>query len=93
MIALEPRSFYDQFVVGLMDMEDGEGQVIVYDEDSLVEGLTKNILEEDPSIDPDDAYLEGREHFEFNVKGGSAFKGAPVFVSRRNWERALDEEE
>jgi hypothetical protein len=93
MIALEPRPFYDHFIVGLMDREDGEGQVIVYDEDRLVEGLTKNILEDAPETDEIDAYHEALGHYEFNVKAGSMVKGGPVFVSRRDWERALEKEE
>ena len=93
MIALEPRAFFDKFIVGLMDREDGEGQVIVYDEDALIEGLTQNILEEDSSIDPDSAWIEGREHFEFNIKGSCTFKGAPVFIYKSDLIFALDEEE
>lgn len=93
MIRLEPKEFFDKYIIGVVEVDHGEGQVIAYDEDALIQGLTQNVREEDPKIDPDDAYTEALEDFEFNIKHGCPLKESPVFVSKRDWERTLEAEE
>lgn len=93
MFRLEPKEFFDKYIIGVVEVDYGEGRAIAYDEDALVDGLTQNVLEDDPSKDPVDARSEALEYLDFNIKGGCPFREAPVFVSKHDWERVLLEEE
>lgn len=92
MYRLEPQEFYDQFIIGVVHSGETGEPVIAYDEDALIEALTKNIREDSPEMSEEDAALEAREHFDFNIDAGSAFKGGPVFVSKQQWQVVLEEE-
>jgi len=89
---LEPRSFYDAFVLGVVEV-DGVNRV-AYDQDALIEGLAMQARADCPELSEDDAYAESREHFEFNIEAMChTLEGGPVFVSADAWFRVLSEED
>ena len=40
-----------------------------------------------------DALIDAQEHFDFNIVGSSTFSGAPIYVSRSEYDMVLEEEE
>lgn len=87
---LEPRSLYDAFVLGVVDV-DGVA-CAAYDQDALIEGLAVQARADCPELSEDEAHIQALEHFHFNVSGAYTFEGAPVFVSSGAWLMVLSEE-
>jgi len=88
---LEPRSFFDPFVLGVVEV-DGVA-CAAYDQDALIEGLTMQARADCPELSEDEAYIQAQEHFDFNVQGSCTFEGAPVFVSSGAWLMVLSKED
>jgi len=90
---LEPRETYDQFIIGVATWKPSFPQAIVYDQDALIEHLARTFRESDPELDEDQALIDAQEHFDFNIVGSSTFSGAPIYVSRSEYDMVLEEEE
>ena len=93
MYRLEPREMYDQFIIGVATWKPSSPQAIVYDQDALIEHLAHTFRESDPELDEDQAFIDAQEHFDFNIVGSSTFSGAPIYVSRSEYDTVLEEEE
>jgi len=77
---LEPRDFYDQFIVGLG--QQGHRHFIVYDKDALIAGLVKQTMEDHDEEDLINAELAAIDHFEYNIVGSWVGDGTPAFLTK-----------
>lgn len=76
---LEPRHFFDAFIIGIG--EHGAAHFVIYDKDAMVEAMVAAELEgdheHDDDYDPGEAMLE---HYDFNMNQGGP--GYPVFLTK-----------
>ena len=62
---LEPKSTFDQFIIGAVEIPNGVTATL-YDKDRIIEHLTQEIINEGES-DQDRAQIDAVEHFYFNM--------------------------
>jgi len=77
---LEPRDFYDQFIVGLAQRFNQH--FVIYDKDALIAGLVKQTMEDHDEDDLLEAEMAAIEHFEYNIVGSWVGDGTPAFLTR-----------
>ena len=83
LMMLEPRSSYDQFVLGLVTFPHHERLHTLYDQDAIIDYLAE-LYAQDASEEPRE---EAAEYFYFNLKACSP---QIIFVSRLDLERTLE---
>lgn len=72
---LEPRHFFDDFIIGIG--ERGPQHFLLYDKDAMITAMAAvGAAEDDDEEDPETSALE---HFDFNMNQGG--DGLPVYVS------------
>lgn len=83
---LEPRHFYDQFIIGIG--QKGHDIFAVYDKNAMLEEMTRVAKEEedDPEVDVESETIE---HFDFNMNQGGDGYPAYVELDRTDDWRAL----
>lgn len=92
MYRMDPKEEYDQFIVGVAQTQSGPS--LIYDKDALLEHLAAQMSELADDIDEYNAWDLAAEHFEYNIYGSTEYMGAgaPLFVSRMDWEIAQEDE-
>ena len=88
---LEPRDFYDQFIVGLAQRFNQH--FVIYDKDALIAGLVKQAVDEDDELDLLDAETGAIEHFEYNIVGSWVGDGTPAFLTTYGGENGSDDQD
>jgi hypothetical protein len=71
-VRLEPRAFFDRFIVGLSERF-GQSLVLAYDLDAIRDAFVN-----EDGMDPDDA----DEYIEFNVLGAWMGDATPTFLRK-----------
>lgn len=81
-IRLEPRSEYDQFIIGL----DENNVFFIYDKDRIIDYLAGviSLCEEVGIKTQEDAYEAALEYYEFNIKALRLGCHTPVFVTKEH---------
>ncbi len=79
-LLLEPRSLYDQALVGFAHQ--GGIKMAVYDRQAVIEAIATDVMDDD---DDEDASTSAIEHYEFNVSGSIGL-GYPVFMLNEDGE-------
>jgi hypothetical protein len=82
---LEPRSVYDQMIVGLSDSPHS----IVYDKDQIIAYLVSDMAGE--RSDLEEVYEEALEFFYYNIERGALYVGGVSFVSRQDFDLVMEE--
>jgi len=77
---LEPRDFYDQFVIGLAQRFNQH--FVIYDKDALIAGLVKQAMDDGDEDNLLDAETGAIEHFEYNIVGSWVGDGTPAFLTK-----------
>lgn len=87
LLLLEPRSRFDQCIVGVGSRfggSDGIQTFVVYDRECVIQTKAEDILS-DPDWDDEDgerdAHLEALEDFEFNTIGGYVGEHTPAYIT------------
>lgn len=79
LLFLEPRSRYDQCIVGLG--ERFHDIFIVYDRHCVLTVIAEDIEADRSEDDDEDVMTEALEHFAFNIVGGWVGETTPAFVT------------
>jgi hypothetical protein len=87
LLVLEPRDFYDRFIVGIGRRF--HDTFVVYDLPALLEAMATDFA--DDVDDDDDPMTTAIEHFEFNVIGGWVGDTTPGFISHTDTRRFADD--
>lgn len=97
LLLLEPRSDFDQYLVGVGNFR---GYIVlVYDQDALIEHWVKEFSENHipdeatKTLDEEDAYTMAVEWFEYNVIGAYLGEHTPIYVSKSDLELEMCEGE
>jgi hypothetical protein len=97
LLLLEPRSDFDQYLVGVGNFK---GNIaLVYDKDKLIEHWMKEFTENHipyegaETLAEDDAYMMAIEWFEYNVIGAYLGEHTPIYVSKDDLELEMCEGE
>ena len=67
-LAMEPRDFFDQFIVGIV--ERFHDTFVVYDKAAMIEAMAKDWSGAGDIEEGDDPETVVLEHYEFNMRGG-----------------------
>lgn len=91
MYRMDPKEEYDQFIVGVAATPSGPS--LIYDKDALLENLAAQMSE--LADDGYSAWDLAVEDFEYNIYRTTECMGAgaPLFVSKMEWEIAQGDEE
>ena len=73
MIYLEPRSTFDEAIIGANE----ETKQIIYDYDKLVDCIINNLQTQDDNITNEEAYYVALEDINFNIE--------PMRLCVKNW--------
>jgi len=74
-IFLEPRSQFDECIVGL----DKERRVLVYSQTKLIESLIQEYREEEPTLEADELFTMAIDWYDFNIQGTAGVPFWPSF--------------
>ena len=90
MYRMDPKEEYDQFIVGVAATPSGPS--LIYDKDALLEYLAAQMSE--LAEDGYSAWDLAVEDFEYNIYRTTECMGAgaPLFVSKMEWELAQEDE-
>ena len=77
-LLLEPRSDYDEAIVGI-GARFNDGPLVVYDANKIVDILRLDGLKS--GLDEEEAVENAQEWFDFNIIGGWMGPGTPMFIS------------
>ena len=77
-LLMEPRSDYDQAIIGI-GARFNDFPIVVYDTNRVLEILKNNGMES--GLSEDEAWQDAEEWFEFNMIGSWMGPGTPMFIS------------
>lgn len=92
MIYLEPRSVYDNFIIGVAEGIDVQESCLIYSKNKIINYLVENMGEElivDHNEKPSESVfythqqntLLALEYFEYNIAGAYLGPSTPIFAS------------